>query len=169
MQKPPRLDLRRLERDLATATPRSEGLAPGGRPATGLMAVVRDNLDALVAMQAGGVTWNAIAAALTKQGYVTGDGRDLTGAQITGIVSSVRRQAKRRAARAATRQTRADLPQLVPERRPERRLGLSTDLVPPTASRDIAVSDVADTEEAIRRESLDKLQDLLKPATPKKD
>lgn len=169
MPKPPRLDLRRLERDVANAAPRSAGLAPGGRPATGLMAVVRDNLDALVAMQAGGVTWNAIAAALTKQGFATGDGRDLTGAQVTGIVSSVRRQAKRRAAKAATRQTRADLPQQVLESRPKRRLDLSADLASPTASHDIAVSDAADTEEAIRRDNLDKLQGLLKPATSKKD
>ncbi|WP_375454353.1 hypothetical protein [uncultured Methylobacterium sp.] len=169
MPKPPHLDLRRLERDVASAAPRSAGLAPGGRSATGLMALVRDNLDALVAMQAGGVTWNAIAAALTKQGYATGDGRDLTGAQVTGIVSSVRRQAKRRAAKAATRQTRADLPQPVAERGTERRLNLSADLVQPTASRDLVVSDAADTEDAIRRENLDKLQGLLKPTTPKKD
>jgi hypothetical protein len=169
MPKPPRLDLRRLERDVATTAPRSEGLAPGGRPATGLMAVVRDNLDALLALQAGGVTWNAIAAALTKQGYTTGDGRPLTGAQITGIISSVHRQAKRRAAKGATRQARPDLPQPVPERTPERRLGLSTDLVPPTASRDLAAPDPAQTEDGIRRANLDKLQDLLKLPTPKKD
>jgi hypothetical protein len=165
MPKPPRLDLRRLERDVATATPRIDGLAPGGRPATGLMAVVRDNLDALVAMQARGVTWNAIAAALTQQGYATGDGRPLTGGQITGIVSSVRRQAKRRAAKGATRQTRPDLPQPVPERR----LGLSADLVPPTVSRDRAATDPAQTENEIRRASLDKLQDFLKSSTPKTD
>ena len=169
MPKPPRLDLRRLERDVATATPRSEGFAPGGRPATGLMAVVRDNLDALVAMQVGGATWNTIAAALTKQGYATADGRDLTGGQITGIVSSVRRQAKRRAAKTATRQGRPDLPEPVPERGPDRRLSLSADLVTPTPSPDLAASDAARTEEAIRRESLDKLQDLLKPAMLKKD
>lgn len=169
MPKPPRLDLRRLERDVATATPRTEGLAPGGRPATGLMAVVRDNLDALVTLQASGVTWKAIAAALTQQGYATGDGRSLTGAQITGIISSVRRQAKRRAAKGATRQARPDLPQPGPERAPERRLGLSADLVRPTASRDRAAADAADTEDAIRRENLDKLQDLLKPSTPKTD
>ena len=169
MPKPPRLDLRRLERDVADAAPRSEGLAPGGRPATGLMAVVRDNLDALVAMQAGGVTWNAIAAALTKQGFATADGRDLTGAQITGIVSSVRRQAKRRAAKAATRQVRPDLPLASPERGPERRLSLSADLVPPTTSRELAASDLAQTEEGIRHENFDKLQDFLKPSIPKKD
>ena len=169
MPKSPRLDLRRLEQDVADTMPRSDGLAPGGRPATGLMAIVRDNLDALVAMQAGGVTWNAIAAALTKQGYATSDGRDLTGAQITGIVSSVRRQAKRRAAKAASRQGRPDLLTPVPERGPDRRLSLSTDLVSPTSSPDLAASDAARTEEAIRRESLDKLQDLLKPSTLKKD
>lgn len=132
------------------------------------MAVVRDNLDVLVAMQAGGVTWNAIAAALTKQGYATGDGRPLTGGQITGIVSSVRRQAKHRMAKAATRQTRPDLPQRSTEREPARRLALSADLVPPPASRDPAALDPAQSEEGIRRENLDKLQDLLKPPISKK-
>ncbi|MCJ2005522.1 hypothetical protein [Methylobacterium sp. J-092] len=169
MPKPPRLDLRRLERDVADAAPRSAGLAPGGRRATGLMDVVRDNLDALVTMQASGVTWNAIAAALTKQGYATGDGRPLTGAQITGIISSVRRQAKHRADKAVTRQARLDLLPPVPDRRPERRLHLSADLVAPTESRSPTAAEAADTEEAIRRGNLDKLQDLLKPASPKKD
>lgn len=133
------------------------------------MAIVRDNLDALVEMQVGGVTWNAIAAALTKQGYATSDGRPLTGAQITGIVSSVRRQAKRRAAKAANRQGRADLPKPLPERGPERRLSLSADLVSSATSRDLAASDATGTEDAIRRENLDKLQDILKPSILKKD
>ena len=71
MAKGPRLDLRRLERDTAAADAGTVQLAPGGRPATGLMQLVRDNLDALVALQAGGRTWGAIAAGLTAQGFRT--------------------------------------------------------------------------------------------------
>ncbi|MGU3285143.1 hypothetical protein [Methylobacterium mesophilicum] len=129
-----------------------------------------------MAMQAGGVTWNAIAAALTKQGYATADGRDLTGGQITGIVSSVRRQAKRHAAKAATRQGRPDLPKTVPERGPDRRLGLSADLVSPTLSPGLAVEliprETSDTEpnlpsaEDIRHSALAAVQKLLKKDPP---
>ncbi|MCY1644082.1 hypothetical protein [Methylorubrum sp. SL192] len=162
MPKPTRLDLRRLERDVSDAPLRSGGHAPGGRPATGLMAVVRDNLEALVAMQAGGVTWKAIAAGLTKQGYTTGDGRPLTGAQISGLVSSVRRQAKRRAAKMGARQTRSDLPVDPSPRRTERRLALSADLASLASPLDRTTSDAGRTEDAIRRENLDKLRDILK-------
>lgn len=169
MPKPPHLDLHRLERDVADTAARSAGLAPGGRPATGLMDVVRDNLDALTALQASGATWNAIAAALTKQGYATGDGRPLTGSQITGLISSVRRQARRRATKASTRRSLADLLPPVPDRGTELRLHLAADLVAPTAPRNSSASEAAETEEAIRRGNLDKLQGLLKPPSSKKD
>lgn len=75
-----RLDLSRLKRDLAASAKARDGmtLAPGGRAATGLMAMVRDNLDALLALKASGSTWKEIAAGLTAQGYATADGRPLT-------------------------------------------------------------------------------------------
>ncbi|NEU14590.1 hypothetical protein G3T14_21100 [Methylobacterium sp. BTF04] len=169
MLKPPRLDLRRLERELVLAADaRGPKLAPGGRPVTGLMALVRENLDALVALQAGGSTWKEIAAGLTAQGYKTADGRPLTDTDLTGVISSVRRQAKRDAARAATRQSRLDLPQRAPHG-PERRLSLSADLVSSASSHDPPAIDASASEEAIRRENLDKLQDLLKPSLSKKD
>lgn len=110
MPKSPRLDLRRLERDTAVAT-RATGLAPGGKPATGLMDLVRENLDALVALQrVEGRTWDAIAAGLSAQGFTTADGRTLTGTNLTGVISSVRRQTRRRADRQAAREARADVP-----------------------------------------------------------
>jgi hypothetical protein len=117
MAQRPRLDLRRLARD-ADAAPggRRELLAPGGRPATGLMETVRDHLDALVALQAGGLTWDAIAAGLTAQGFTTAQGQPITGRNLTGIISSVRRQAAARAARIAARAARLDRPE--PDRRP---------------------------------------------------
>lgn len=170
MPKPPRLDLRRLERELAAkAGTRGERLAPGGRPVTGLMDLVRDNLDALVALQAGGSTWNEIAAGLTTQGYTKADGRPLTGTALTGIISSVRRQAARHAARSATRQARADLPAPRKEVAAKRRLSLSADLPSSDPSHAASTADASASEEAIRRENLDKLQDLLKPSHRKKD
>ena len=115
MAQRPRLDLRRLARD-ADAVPggRREALAPGGRPATGLMDAVRANLDALLALQAGGLTWDAIAAGLTAQGFTTAQGRPITGRNLTGIVSSVRRQTAARAARMETRAARPDRPEPKP-------------------------------------------------------
>ncbi|MBD8908698.1 MULTISPECIES: hypothetical protein [Methylobacteriaceae] len=111
MAQRPRLDLRRLARD-AAATPGSRRTAgaPGGRPATGLMDIVRGNLDALVALQAGGLTWDAVAAGLTAQGITTADGQPITGRNLTGIISSVRRQAAARAAKAEARAARPDRP-----------------------------------------------------------
>ena len=107
MAQRPRLDLRRLARD-AAATPdsRRKAGAPGGRPATGLMDIVRDHLDALVALQAGGLTWDAVAAGLTAQGFTTAAGEPITGRNLTGVISSVRRQAAARASRTAARAAR---------------------------------------------------------------
>lgn len=109
MAQRPRLDLRRLARD-AAATPNShrKAAAPGGRPATGLMEAVRDNLDALVALQAGGLTWDAVAAGLMAQGFTTAGGGPITGRNLTGVISSVRRQAAARASRTAARAARPD-------------------------------------------------------------
>lgn len=109
MTPPSRLDLRRLTRDAAAAPgSRREMRAPGGRPATGLMQAVRTNLDALVALQAGGLTWDAVATGLTAQGFTTADGQPVTGRNLTGIISSVRRQAAAREARMAARAARPD-------------------------------------------------------------
>ena len=106
----PRLDLRRLARDAAADpdAPR-RALAPGGRPATGLMQAVRDNLDALLALKAEGRTWAAIAAGMTAQGFTTADGRAITERNLTGVVASVRRQTRRAAAKEAGRRDRGDL------------------------------------------------------------
>lgn len=170
MPKPHRLDLRRLERELAAkARARGAKLAPGGRPVTGLMELVRENLDALIALQASGSTWNEIASGLSAQGFTKADGRPLTGTALTGVISSVRRQAARQAARSATRQARADLPVLGRVEGATRRLSLSADLVSSDPFHAIPASDASAAEEAIRRDNLDKLRDLLKPSSPKKD
>ncbi|MBX9752003.1 MAG: hypothetical protein K5Q68_20620 [Roseococcus sp.] len=73
-----------------------------------MMDIVRGNLDALVALQAGGLTWDAVAAGLTAQGFTTADGQPITGRNLTGVISSVRRQAAARAAKAEARAARPD-------------------------------------------------------------
>ncbi len=110
MAHPPRLDLLRLARDAASTPDAQRGaLAPGGRPATGLMRAVRDNLDELLALKAEGRTWAAIAAGMTAQGFATADGRAITERNLTGVVASVRRQTRRLAAKEAGRRNRGDL------------------------------------------------------------
>lgn len=162
---PIRLDVRRLKKDVAL-TPRPSGvLAPGGRPATGLMEAVRDNFDAILALKATGASWGAIASGLSAQGYTTADGRPVDAKNLTGVISSLRRQTARRATKAEARMSRSDLPR--PATRPSRRLSLASELAAPrSAPSSVAASA---TEEAIRSAALEKLQGLLKPDPTTKD
>ncbi|GAA0273094.1 hypothetical protein LNAOJCKE_4626 [Methylorubrum aminovorans] len=170
-----RLDLRRLARDAAAAPgSRREMRAPGGRLATGLMEAVRTNLDVLVALQAGGLTWDAVAAGLTAQGFTTADGQPVTGRNLTGIISSVRRQAAAREARMAARAARLDRPE--PARAltdpstpapPPSRLApeLSRDHPPRRPNREVpaqAGSDAPLSEAEIRRLQAEKHSHLFK-------
>ena len=168
MAQRPRLDLRRLARD-AAATPgsRRQAGAPGGRPATGLMDAVRDHLDALSALQAGGLTWDAVAAGLTAQGFTTADGQPITGRNLTGIISSVRRQAAARAAKTAARASHPDRPdpapsptsQIIANPRPSR---LAPELRPDRDAPVPAPADAPLTEAEIRRLQAEKHSHLFK-------
>lgn len=150
----PKLDLAKLSRDLdRRRRDRPEGVGPGGRPASGAMGVVRDNLAQLEALHAAGASWVDIAASLSAQGIRRGDGEALTGRQLTALIASVRRQRQRREVKAEQRQARPDLP--LPS---ARKLGLASDLVMPESR----PSDPARTEEDLRRDQLAALQDLLK-------
>lgn len=168
MAQQPRLNLRRLARDTVTAPGARRGvLAPGGRPATGLMAAVRDNLDALLALKAEGRSWAAIAAGLTAQGFATADGRAIDERNLTGVISSVRKQAKRHAAKDALRRGRDDVsaaaavpavPDPVPGRLPPRPT-LSPDLVTTSAA---GSPRAGRSEDERRRAALARAQSLLK-------
>lgn len=168
MAQRPRLDLRRLARDAAAAPGRRRGTtAPGGRPATGLMQAVRDNLDSLVALQAGGLSWDAVAAGLVAQGFTTADGQPITGRNLTGIISSVRRQAAARAARAAARAARPDRPEPAPS--PPSRTGsappstrLAPELRPDRAPPAPAPAEAPLTEAEIRRMQAERHSHLFK-------
>lgn len=151
----PKLDLQKLSRDLdRRRRDRPDGIGPGGRPITGAMAIVRENLDALEALHAAGASWVEIAASLAAQGIHHGSGEALTGRQLTALIASVRRQRERREARGTQRAARSDLPKPA-----GRRLALAANLVPPRPSPN---TDPAHTEEELRRAQLASLQDLLK-------
>ncbi len=154
-----KLDLTKLTRDLdRRRRDRPDGVGPGGRPVTGAMAVVRDNLDRLEALHAAGASWVDIAAGLSAQGVLHGSGAALTGRQLTGLIASVRRQQRQREAKAAKRASRSDLPKVAAAR-----LSLAADLaVPPQKP---APSPLA-SEDELRRERLASLDDLFKKDTP---
>lgn len=122
------------------------------------MAVIRDNLAQLEALHAAGATWVDIAASLAAQGVHHGSGAPLTGRQLTGLIASVRRQARRREARTSERLSRSDLPETAPPR-----LQLSPDLVAP---RPPQFSSQLPTEDDLRRERLASLDSLLKKEDP---
>lgn len=150
----PKLDLAKLSRDLdRRRRDRPEGTGPGGRPVSGAMAIVRENLAQLEALHAAGASWVDIAASLSAQGIRRGDGEALTGRQLTALIASVRRQRQRREAKAGKRQARPDLPKL-----PVRKLGLASDLATPESGS----SEPVRTEEDLRRAQLASLQDLIK-------
>lgn len=166
MAKGPRLDLRRLEREAASADMRSSKLAPGGKPITGVMALVRENLDALVALKVSGRSWGAIAAGLTAQGFRTADGRDLTAANLTGVISSVRRQAARKLARETERRSRGDsvlkAPEAVNEPTPSSAVTSSPRLSPDLAVTPAAIPHPQPAEDERRRAALARARSLLK-------
>jgi len=65
----PKLDLAKLSRDLdRRRRDHPQALGPGGRPITGAMAVVRDNLTELDVLHGAGASWVDIAASLSAQG-----------------------------------------------------------------------------------------------------
>lgn len=155
----PKLDLTKLSRDLdRRRRDRPDGVGPGGRPVTGAMAAVRDNLAQLEALHAAGASWVDIAASLAAQGVHHGSGAALTGRQLTGLIASVRRQLRQREAKAAKRASRPDLPKVA-----SARLSLAADLAAPRQKP--APSPLA-SEDELRRERLASLDDLFKKDIP---
>lgn len=153
-----KLDLTRLSRDVACLRKsRPAGLGPGGRPATGAMDIVRENLGKLEALHAAGASWADIAAGLAAQGVLHGSGAALTGRQLTGLIASVRRQRRRREAKATRRATRTDLPTI------NSTLTLAAEL---SALRQVPAISTIPTEEDLRRERLASLGSLMKENDP---
>ena len=156
----PRIDLKRLKTDVAALqAKRPAKLGLGGRPLTGAMACVRENLAALEAMKSVEVTWTDIATALAAQGVVQGqDGQPLTGRRLTALIASVKRQDARRAAKSAMRLKRSDA--LFPSQTPlASRARLAPELSRPDPN---LLEKPADAEEKIRLANFHKHGDLFK-------
>lgn len=154
----PKLDLTRLSRDVAgLRKSRPAGLGPGGRPTTGAMAIVRENLGKLEALHAAGASWVDIAAGLAAQNVLHGSSRPLTGRQLTGLIASVRRQRRRREAKDTRRATRTDLPTVTST------LTLAAELSAPARAPDLST---IPTETDLRREQLASLGSLMKENDP---
>ena len=151
------LDPKRLARDAKRAQAQRPDSSIG-RETTGVTRAVRAGLPVIRQLRAAGVTWAAIAEALSAQGVTQGEGRPLTATRQT-IVTLVEAQERRPAARAARRRTRPDLTtssEIVPP--PELSLPDPVAPAPPAP----AGSGAHATEEQIRRAGLHDLRQLLK-------
>lgn len=152
------LDPKRLARDAKRAqAQRPDSII--GRETTGVTRAVRTSLPVIRQLRAAGVTWAAIAEAMSAQGVTQGEGRPLTATRLTAIVTQVEAQERRTAEREARRRTRPDLT-------------ASSEIVPPPA---LSLPDLVApappappgsgahaTEEEIRRAGLHDLRQLLK-------
>ena len=123
------------------------------------MAVVRDNLKEIEALNAAGKSWVAIAAALAKQGVTQGDNQPITSKRLTALIASVKRQAARKAEKHAARSQRQDL---LSAPSPDHRgspLKLAHELTHGARQEEPSASM---TEEEIRRANFDKHSSLFK-------
>lgn len=153
------LDPKRLARDAK----RVQAARPAGgigRETTGVTRAVRDGLPMIRQLRESGITWAAIAAAMSAQGVTQGAGKPLTASRLTAIVGQVEAQLRRQAEQAAVRRARPDLADAKPP------LAGDTDAPAPVPSTPSHVLDrpARASEEAIRRASLDSLHKLLKKA-----
>ncbi|SFT26624.1 hypothetical protein [Methylobacterium sp. yr668] len=156
------LDPKRLARDAK----RVQAARPAGgigRETTGVTRAVRDGLPMIRQLRESGITWAAIAAAMSAQGVTQGAGKPLTASRLTAIVGQVEAQLRRQAEQAAVRRARPDLADAKPP------LAGETDAPAPVAPVPSTPSPVLDrparaSEEAIRRAGLDSLHKLLKKA-----
>ena len=146
---------RRLTKDCARA--HTALAASGNAPCrTGATAIIEPVLPLIRDLRKQKHSWEAIAAALGRQGVVQGvDRKPITPRRLTALIAAIDKRERRRAERQRGRGLRQDIAQ---HREPTSRLKLSGDLanvVPPPTASDVS-------EERIRREALEGLQTLLK-------
>lgn len=158
------LDLRKLKGDVAKRqAARPVGVAPGGRRATGSMAIVRQHLADLEALRAKGATWAEIAAGLAEQGMTQGEaGEPITAKRLTAIVTLVRKAEVKRAEVTAQRASRIDLRRApAPSPATDRtRLALAPELRTSDAP---SASSVHEAEEEYRLDKLRRVESFFKP------
>lgn len=158
------LDPKRLARDAKRAQARRPDTSIG-RETTGVTRAVRAGLPVIRQLRAAGVTWAAIADAMSAQGVRQGEGKPLTATRLTAIVTQVEAQERRKAEREARRRTRPDLavaPEAISPPAPATPLPPSH---PPAALPALPAtpgSGARATEEEIRRAGLHDLHQLLK-------
>ncbi len=156
------IDLKKLRRTVAARkAARPDGIGPGGRVATGAMALVRSNLGAFDELRASGATWAEIAAGLAEQGMTQGDGEPITAKRLTALVTLVRKADATRAAKASARQGRGDLAagsKLAAKRTTDTKLRLAAELIPSP----LAATDPGPSEGDLRREAFDRHNHLFK-------
>ena len=158
----PKLDLKRLRADVKRIEDnRPADRGPGGRRITGSMAIVRENLPALLEMRAKGGRWVDIAAGLALQGVTQGAGNEpITGKRLTALIASIRKQEARKAEKQAQRAQRRDVGKPFEGGASSRsKLRLAPEL---TRRQAPAQTDSAAAEEAIRRSGLATVQALFK-------
>lgn len=153
------LDPKRLTRDAKRAQAQRPDSSIG-RETTGVTRAVRAGLPVIRQLRAAGVTWAAIAEAMSAQGVTQGEGQPLTATRLTAIVTQVEAQERRTAEREARRRTRPDLT-VSPEAVPPPELPLLNPAAP-SAPIPPAKSSAHATEEEIRRAGLHDLRQLLK-------
>ena len=102
------LDAKRLMRDATLAQADRPGTAIG-RETTGVTRAVRESVSVIRRLRAAGVSWKAIAQAMTAQGITQSGGKALTATRLTAIFSQVEARVGRPARDLARRQRRSDL------------------------------------------------------------
>ena len=130
------------------------------------MAAVRQHLPAIEVLHDEGASWVDIAAGLTAQGLVQGNGAPLTGRWLTALIASIRRQDMQRAAKVAKRAGRTDLwrePAAVAAR-PSLALAPELRTASPEPDRSIH-----DAEAEIRLEKLRRVEGFFKPDPSNED
>jgi hypothetical protein len=161
---PKRFDPKRLARDAKRAQARRPDTGIG-RETTGVTRAVRAALPVIRQLRAAGVTWAAIADAMSAQGVIPGEGKPLTATRLTAIVTQVEAQERRKVEREALRRARPDLtgaPEAISPSTPATPLPASA---APAARPALPVppgSGARATEEEIRRAGLHDLHQLLK-------
>ena len=155
---PKSLDPKRLARDAKRAQAQRPD-AGIGRETTGVTRAVRAGLPVIRELRAAGVTWAAIAEAMSAQGVTQGAGKPLTATRLTAIVTQVEAQERRTVEREARRRTRSDLTvSSEAVRSPEPPLPATAASAHPAPDGSGAHA----TEEQIRRAGLHDLRQLLK-------
>lgn len=161
---PKSLDPKRLARDAKRAQAQRPDTGIG-RETTGVTRAVRAGLPVIRELRAAGVTWAAIAEAMSAQGVTQGAGKPLTATRLTAIVTQVEAQERRKAEREARRRARPDLtvsPEAISPNAPATSLPPSATPASPPARPAPPGPSARATEEEIRRAGLDDLHRLLK-------